>query len=149
MVASLDTTASDATMVVPSVRPKRMAKPTTAKAASKRSGKPTKKTTKAATKTKAVAKAAASGGAYGVQVGAFRAAPQARAAMKQALKRAPDLLRGTFASVGTLQVRNRPLFKATLFGLSRNDAEQACKRLKKQKKDCMVIQAGTAKTASG
>jgi D-alanyl-D-alanine carboxypeptidase len=149
VVASLDTTASDATVVVPSVRPKRMAKPTTAKAASKRSGKPAKKTTKAATKTKAVAKAAASGGAYGVQVGAFRAAPQARAAMKQAMKRAPDLLRGTFASVGTLQVRNRPLFKATLVGLSRNDAEQACKRLKKQKQDCMVIQAGTAKTASG
>ena len=34
--------------------------------------------------------------------------------MKQAMKRAPDLLRGTFGSVATQQVRNKPLFKATL-----------------------------------
>jgi hypothetical protein len=45
-------------------------------------------------------------------------------------------------------VRNKPLFKATLVGLSRGDAEAACKRLKKHKQDCMVIEAGTMKVAS-
>jgi D-alanyl-D-alanine carboxypeptidase len=132
-------------VAVPSARPKRAAKPA---AAAKRSAKPTKKAAKAPTKPKAVAKRApAGGGAYGVQVGAFQAAPQARAAMKQAMKRAPEL-RGTFASIGTQQVRNKPLFKARLVGLSRDDAEAACKRLKKQKQDCMVIQAGSLKVAS-
>jgi D-alanyl-D-alanine carboxypeptidase len=83
-----------------------------------------------------------------VQVGAFRAARQARAAMKQAMRRAPDLLRGTFASVGSQKVRSKTLFKAQLVGLSRGDAEAACKQLKKQKQDCMVIQA-VSRTASG
>ena len=151
VVASLDTRASDAMVAVPAARPKRAAKPVAELAASKRPGKATKKSAKAPAKTKSktVAKRAPTRGAYGVQVGAFRAAPQARAAMKQAMKGAPDLLRGTFASVGTQQVRNKPLFKATLVGLSRNDAEAACKRLKKQKQDCMVIQAGKLKMASG
>ena len=151
VVASLDTRASDAMVAVPAARPKRVAKPAAESAASKRSSKAAKKSAKAPAKAKAktVAKRAPTRGAYGVQVGAFRAAPQARAAMKQAMKGAPDLLRGTFASVGAHQVRNKPLFKATLVGLSRNDAEAACKRLKKQKQDCMVIQAGTLKMASG
>ena len=151
MVASLDTRASDAMVAVPAARPKRVAKPAAEPAASKRSSKAAKKSAKAPAKAKSktVAKRSPTRGAYGVQVGAFRAAPQARAAMKQAMKGAPDLLRGTFASVGAHQVRNKPLFKATLVGLSRNDAEAACKRLKKQKQDCMVIQAGTLKTASG
>ena len=151
VVASLDTRASDAMVAVPAARPKRVAKPAAEPAASKRSSKAAKKSAKAPAKAKSktVAKRPPTRGAYGVQVGAFRAAPQARAAMKQAMKGAPDLLRGTFASVGAHQVRNKPLFKATLVGLSRNDAEAACKRLKKQKQDCMVIQAGTLKMASG
>ena len=149
VVASLETTASDAMMTVPSPRPQRAAKATVA-ASVKKTVKPTK-TTKApakATKAKAVAKRPSSRGTYGVQVGAFKAAPQARAAMKQAMKRAPDLLRGSFANVGTQRVRNKPLFKATLVGLSRGDAEAACKQLKKHKQDCMVIEAGTLKMAS-
>lgn len=150
VLASLETTASDAMIAVPSARPERAAKPIAAATSAKRSGKAAKKTAKASAKSKAktVAKHAPERGPYGVQVGAFRAAPQARTAMKQAMKRAPDLLRGTFAKVGAQQVRNKPLFKATLVGLSRRDAEAACKQLKKQKQDCMVIQAGTLKVAS-
>ena len=134
--------------------PSRWSRPQSVKASAQRSAKPAKKTAKAPAKTKAakgkaVAKAKPARGTYGVQVGAFRAAPQARAAMKSAMNRAPDLLRGAYASVGTQKVRNRPLFKATLVGLSRGDAEAACKRLKKQKQDCMVIQAGNQKIASG
>ncbi len=144
VVASLATTTSDAAVAVPSARPKRAAKAAAAPKLAKKSAKATKKQAKS----KPAAKRPAAGGAYGVQVGAFRAAPQARAAMKQAMKHAPDLLRGTFGSVATQQVRSKPLFKATLVGLSRSDAEAACKRLKKRKQDCMVIQASTLKMAS-
>jgi D-alanyl-D-alanine carboxypeptidase len=151
VVASLATTASDAVIAVPSARPERAAKP--AKASAKKAKAKAKATKQAAVPAKAKAKAKAAAkaparAAYGVQVGAFRAAPQARAAMLQAMNSAPDLLRGTFASVGAHKVRSQPLFKATLVGLSRSDAEAACKRLKQKKQDCMVIQAGTVKVAS-
>ncbi len=152
VVASLATTASDAVIAVPSARPERATKPAAKTSAKQAKAKPSKKAavqakTKAKPSTKVAAKASAKS-AYGVQVGAFRAAPQARAAMQRAMKSAPDLLRGTFASVGAQKVRNQPLFKATLVGLSRSDAEAACKRLKQKKQDCMVIQAGTVKVAS-
>ena len=152
VVASLGTTVSDAIEAVPSVRPERTVKPaasgkskqaTKAKATktSAKAAKPTKTTQKSKASGKAVAKRP-SRGAYGVQVGAFNAAAQAWAAMKQAIKTAPDLLRGTFAGVGSQKVKNKHLFKATLVGLSRDDAEATCRRLKKQKQACMVIQAG-------
>jgi D-alanyl-D-alanine carboxypeptidase len=147
VVASLAATTSDALVAVPSPRPKRVAAvaATPATKASKKQKAPakTKATAKAKSAAKAttVAKRPSSPPAHGVQVGAFRAAPQARAAMKQAIRRAPDLLRGTYANVATQQVRGRPLFRATLVGMSRADAEAACKRLQKQKQDCMVIQA--------
>ena len=139
VVANLESTASDAIVAVPSARPKQVAKRDT-EVRSKRAAK--------ATSAKKVVGRAPERGAYGVQVGAFRAARQARAAMKQAMRRAPDLLRGTFASVGSQKVRSKTLFKAQLVGLSRGDAEAACKQLKKQKQDCMVIQA-VSRTASG
>ena len=67
---------------------------------------------------------------YGVQVGAFQKSKQARHALQVALRRAPDLLRGTIVSVGTMQARNRTMFRATLVGLSKTDAEFSCKKLK-------------------
>ena len=67
--------------------------------------------------TPAAAKSVA-GRAYGIQVGAFQAAPQARAAMIKAMQRAPDQLRGTFASISAHRDRKRTLFKATLVGMS-------------------------------
>ncbi len=156
VVASLATTASDAVIAVPSARPERAAKPARSSAAKSGATKSkaaksakTKKAAKAKPVAKAPGKLAAGQQAYGVQVGAFRAAPQARAALDQAMRTVPDLLRGTFASVGTHTVRDTPLFKATLVGLTRGDAETACKRLKKQKQDCMVIQAGKLSVASG
>ena len=154
VVASLTTTASDAAITVPSARPERVVK-SAAKPAKPVAKKPAKaKTASSKAKAKPATKTAAKAtkktkGAYGVQVGAFRAAPQARAAMQRAMKAAPDLLRGTFASVGTQKVRNQPLFKATLVGLSRGDADAACKRLKQKRQDCMVIQTAGVKVAGG
>ena len=65
-----------------------------------------------------------------------------------ALRRAPELLRGTIVSVGTMQARNRTMFRATLVGLSKTDADSVCKKLKKQRQDCLVVQAGAVEIAS-
>ncbi|MFO1049218.1 MAG: D-alanyl-D-alanine carboxypeptidase [Geminicoccaceae bacterium] len=140
VVASLDTTASDAVMAVPSARPKKTAKkaaPTAPARAAK--GKSSRAAAKAKPKP---------AGTYAVQVGAFSAPTQARAAMKQAMNGAPDLLRGASPSVAKQKVRKDTLYKAMLGGLSRPEAESACRRLKKQKRDCMVVRAAPLKVAS-
>jgi cell division protein FtsN len=86
---------------------------------------------------------------YGVQVGAFRKATQARQALKLAVGRAPDLLRGTFASVGSSRkAGGGTLFRAMLVGLSKADADSVCRRLKKHRQDCMTIQAGPLAVAN-
>ena len=140
VVASLDTTASDAVMAVPSARPKKSAsKPATAAPTSRASK---GKSSRAAKATRKPA------GSYAVQVGAFRAASQARAAMKQAMSGAPDLLRGASPAVATQKVRKDTLYKAMLGGLSRPEAESACRRLKKQKRDCMVVRAAPLRVAT-
>lgn len=140
VVASLDTTASDAVMAVPSARPKKSAsKPATAAPTSKASK---GKSSRAAKATRKPA------GSYAVQVGAFRAASQARAAMKQAMSGVPDLLRGASPAVATQKVRKDTLYKAMLGGLSRPEAESACRRLKKQKRDCMVVRAAPLRVAT-
>ena len=115
VVASLETTATDAIAAVPSARPNRKVRNETASAPSKRTSKSTKRV--AADKPPTRRKSGSQ--AYGVQVGAFKAPTQARAAMKLAMQRAPDLLRGTFASVGSQRVGKSTLFKAVLVGLSR------------------------------
>ncbi|MGE3292173.1 MAG: D-alanyl-D-alanine carboxypeptidase [Geminicoccaceae bacterium] len=134
VVASLDTTASDAIVAVPSTRPRALAAKATA-------GAKTKKVAK-----KQAAKRSGKG-AYAVQVGAFRAPAQARNAMKQALRLAPTALRGTSPSVAAQKVRKQTLYKAMLAGLSRPGAETACRELKKRKQDCMVLRVAPLKVA--
>lgn len=79
---------------------------------------------------------------YGVQVGAFQRAAQARLAAKQAVARAPDLLRGTFVSVNSQVVRRKTVFRATLLGLAKDEADQACRKLKRRDQACLVVRAG-------
>jgi D-alanyl-D-alanine carboxypeptidase len=148
VVASLETTATDAIAAVPSARPSRKVRNETASAPSKRTAKSTK-STRSPKADKAAARRTGGSQAYGVQVGAFKAPTQARAAMKLAMQRAPDLLRGTFASVGSQRVGKSTLFKAVLVGLSQDDAQAACRRLKQRSQDCMVIRAATRTTESG
>jgi hypothetical protein len=69
--------------------------------------------------------------------------------LKLAVGRVPDLLRGTFASVGSSQkAGGGTLFRATLVGLSKADADSVCRRLKKHRQDCMTIQAGPLAVAN-
>ena len=114
-----------------------------AQADAKRSGKAVARNAK----TRAARPAAVSQ-AYGVQVGAFQAAAQARTAMAKAMQRAPDQLRGAFASIATLRDRKRTLFKATMIGMSKNEATTTCRLLKKQRQACIVIQAEQIEVAS-
>jgi D-alanyl-D-alanine carboxypeptidase len=148
VVASLETTATDAIAAVPSARPSRKVRNETASAPSKRTAKSTK-STRSAKADKAAARRTGGPPAYGVQVGAFKAPVQARAAMKLAMQHAPDLLRGTFASVGSQRAGKGTLYKALLVGLSQDDAQAACRRLKQRSQDCMVIRAATRTTESG
>jgi D-alanyl-D-alanine carboxypeptidase len=84
---------------------------------------------------------------YGVQVGAFAKAPQAREAARLAMKRAPDLLRSTFVSVSSQKLRKKVLFRATLVGLTEDDAQSACRRLKRLKQDCLIVRTGPVAVA--
>ena len=140
VVASLSNRASDAIEAIPVARPKPAARSTAKKSPATLS--------RASSQPVAKAKPARGGSGYGVQVGAFRASKQARAAVELALKGAPELLRGTKASVAAQPTSKGTLFKATLHGLSRSDADAACARLRQRKQDCMVVSGAPAKVAS-
>lgn len=78
---------------------------------------------------------------YGVQVGAYHRQAQAKEAAQQALRSAPSVLSGTFVSVSRQQTRKRTVFRAVLIGLSKDDADAACRLLKKKKQGCLVVRA--------
>ncbi|MEK0082243.1 serine hydrolase [Benzoatithermus flavus] len=84
---------------------------------------------------------------YGIQVGAYQKAPQAREAAQRAMQRAPELLRSTFVSVSSQKMRRKTVFRATLVGLTEEDARAACRRLKKSKQDCLVVRTGPVAVA--
>ena len=76
---------------------------------------------------------------YGIQVGAFSAAKPARSAALAALKKAPSELRGTFVNVSSKKVNGKTLYRATLVGLAKDDADSACRKLKRSRQECMVL----------
>jgi D-alanyl-D-alanine carboxypeptidase len=76
---------------------------------------------------------------YAVQVGAFRTKPQARKAALGAAKRAPALLAGKTARVLATKGRSHTLYRATLSGLTLDQANAACRQLKKARQDCLVL----------
>jgi D-alanyl-D-alanine carboxypeptidase len=146
LAASLESPpAGDAPIFIPAVRPERAQAMASVEAESARPGKAARK----AKGKPASAKKEPKRRPYGVQVGAFRKATQARQALKLAVGRAPDLLRGTFASVGSSRkAGGGTLFRAMLVGLSKADADSVCRRLKKHRQDCMTIQAGPLAVAN-
>lgn len=144
VVASLDPASVGVVPVaIPSARPKR-AEVERAVTRPNRSGKVAKQSAKAipATRKRALVDP------YGVQVGAFQKSKQARTALQVAMRRAPDLLRGTIVSVGSSQGRNGALFRATLVGLSKTDADAVCRRLKKHRQDCLVVRTSPVELAT-
>ena len=119
------------------------------KAASARTAKAKPARTAKVTRPKAGTAAARAGSLpYGVQVGAFQKPSQARQAAKQAMATVPDLLRGTFVSVGSQASQRKTLYRATLVGLAKDEADQVCRKLKRQSQACMVVRTGPVAMAS-
>jgi D-alanyl-D-alanine carboxypeptidase len=78
---------------------------------------------------------------YSVQVGAFKTKPQARKAATAAAKRAPALLAGKTTEVLPTKARSGTLYRAALAGLTLDQANAACRQLKKARQDCMVLRS--------
>ena len=86
--------------------------------------------------------------AYGVRVGSHRSASEARRAAQAALRLAPVALRGTFVSVHSAKQGKTVLFRGQLVGVDREEAEAACKQLRKRKQACEVVRASPLTLAS-
>lgn len=78
---------------------------------------------------------------YAVQVGAFKSKPQAKQAAVSAAKKAPAVLSGRTILVNPIKGRNGTLHRAWLTGLTKDQANTACRQLKKAKFACMVVQS--------
>jgi D-alanyl-D-alanine carboxypeptidase len=79
-------------------------------------------------------------GRYAVQVGAYRAAAPAHSAAVRAGNAVPQILGASEVSVSRIRGSRGPLYRARLIGLSRPDAERACRALVAEGTDCLVIQ---------
>jgi D-alanyl-D-alanine carboxypeptidase len=88
----------------------------------------------------AARQAASANGRYAVQVGAYRAAAPAHVAAVRAGNTVPELLGTSEVSVSRIRGDRGPLYRARLTGLSRGDAERACRALVVRGTDCLVIQ---------
>ncbi len=88
----------------------------------------------------AARQAASADGRYAVQVGAYRAAAPAHVAAVRAGNKVPELLGTSEVSVSRIRGDRGPLYRARLTGLSRGDAERACRALVVRGTDCLVIQ---------
>ncbi len=77
---------------------------------------------------------------WGVQVGAYARYNQAYEAARRAIEIAPSLLSdGTIKVVPLRKRRGRVLHRARIKGISKQQAYQACRFLKKRKTNCMEI----------
>jgi hypothetical protein len=86
--------------------------------------------------------------AYGIRVGTHRSAAEARRAAQVALRLAPAALRGTFVGVHSAKQGKTVVFRGQLVGIARDDAEAACKQLRKRKQACEIVRASPVTLAS-
>lgn len=86
--------------------------------------------------------------AYGIRVGTHRSAGEARRAAQAALRLAPVALRGTFVGVHSAKQGKAVVFRGQLVGVDRDEAEAACKQLRKRKQACEVVRASPLTLAS-
>ncbi len=78
---------------------------------------------------------------WGIQVGAFARYSQAYEAARRAIEIAPSMLMEGTIKVVPLKKRNgRTLHRARIKGISKAQADRACRFLKKRKAQCMKIQ---------
>jgi D-alanyl-D-alanine carboxypeptidase len=80
-------------------------------------------------------------GGWGIQVGAFNAFDPAHEAAAHASQRLPSLLSGTRLVVDEAVKGNNKLYRARLLGLSKQDAQTACRQLKAKNIACLAFQS--------
>lgn len=103
---------------------------------------PVDATTKSAT-TKSKSKAAVGKKRWGVQVGAFNAYKPALQAATRATKKAGSLLKKAQIVVDEGRKGSSKLYRARLVGLTKQNAQAACKQLKAKAIDCLVFELDT------
>jgi D-alanyl-D-alanine carboxypeptidase len=80
------------------------------------------------------------GGDYGIQVGAYSKYGAAQKAAQSAAKAEPQLLAEARIIIDTQKMNNgSKLYRARVAGLSKNDAQTACRNLKAKSTDCLVL----------
>ncbi|WP_374654711.1 serine hydrolase [Dongia sp.] len=78
---------------------------------------------------------------YGIQVGAYSKFKPAQKAAERATKAVPTLLADTRIVIDR---GNSSIYRARVFGLSKADADTACKKLKAKQTDCLVVKADSS-----
>jgi D-alanyl-D-alanine carboxypeptidase len=78
---------------------------------------------------------------FGIQVGAYSKFKPAQKAAERAAKAVPDLL-----ADGRIVIDrgHNSIYRARLFGLSKAEADAACKQLKAKQTDCLVVKADSS-----
>jgi D-alanyl-D-alanine carboxypeptidase len=77
---------------------------------------------------------------WSIQAGAYTTRQAAELAIKQAVKRAPDLLRNATAVVTPLTQKHKTIYRARLAGLDAGEAKKACKMIA----HCMTVAPGAS-----
>jgi len=79
-------------------------------------------------------------GAYGIQVGAYSKYNAAQKAAQTATKAESQLLADARIIIDTQKMNNgSKLYRARVAGLSKTDAQTACRNLKAKRTDCLVL----------
>ncbi|MBM3484152.1 MAG: D-alanyl-D-alanine carboxypeptidase [Alphaproteobacteria bacterium] len=86
------------------------------------------------------------GGAYAIQVGSYDTKKAARQAVAKVARKAGDLVSGTSQQVNVVKAkRGKTSYRAVLAGLSKVNAEKACRKVERAKMPCLVIKAPKGK----
>ncbi|WP_374311469.1 D-alanyl-D-alanine carboxypeptidase [Dongia sp.] len=78
---------------------------------------------------------------FGIQVGAYSKFKPAQKAAERATKAVPTLLADTRIVIDR---GNSNIYRARVFGLSKADADAACKKLKAKQTDCLVVKGDSS-----
>ena len=79
-------------------------------------------------------------GDWGIQVGVYKTRKPAYEIARKAITNAPDALKDGLVTVVLLEKGNRtPLYRGRVLGIDKSQAYEACRVLKRQKMDCIVL----------
>jgi D-alanyl-D-alanine carboxypeptidase len=81
---------------------------------------------------------------WGIQVGAFNSYEPALKAANRASKKVASLVKTAQVVVDETAKGKTTLYRARLIGLSKKNAQAACKKLKAKAIDCLVFQTDVA-----